>query len=316
MVIVIAILATITIVGFTGIQNRAKASAAQQAASQAAKKVTAYALENGESFPAASGANGADGLAALGITLTGATTYQYSSNNAASPKTYCITATNNNVSYFISNSSPSPRSGGCPGHSQNGGVIITNLFRNPGAVGSAAGFGSWSGATGNSVNTGIVAAPWSNSGSAFRATWPTVAASGSGDVQVILAGNGLAPGVTYTVVSRVKAPARATSIGNQSVYAATGSFSTLARSHATSVGATPNQVITMWVTFTADEAAYAATLRMVQGFTKAANDSIEISDVIIYEGEYNPSINWGWGESENWVWQGTPHNSTSFGPAR
>lgn len=37
-VIVIAILATITIVGFNGIQNRAKNSAAQNQASQVAKK--------------------------------------------------------------------------------------------------------------------------------------------------------------------------------------------------------------------------------------------------------------------------------------
>lgn len=65
-VIVIAILATITIVGFTGIQNRAKSSAVQNQTSQTAKKILAHAAENGDAFP--------DALSAVGINDGGGTT--------------------------------------------------------------------------------------------------------------------------------------------------------------------------------------------------------------------------------------------------
>ena len=50
-VVVIAILAAITIVGFTGIQDRAKQSALQSDVSQAAKKVSLSAVDLNEQYP-------------------------------------------------------------------------------------------------------------------------------------------------------------------------------------------------------------------------------------------------------------------------
>ena len=50
-VVVIAILAAITIVSYNGIQNRAKASAAQTAAEQAGKKLATYAAIKSDMFP-------------------------------------------------------------------------------------------------------------------------------------------------------------------------------------------------------------------------------------------------------------------------
>lgn len=50
-VVVIAILAAITIVGYNGIQNRAKASALQSSLSQQAKKLSVWKIENNDTFP-------------------------------------------------------------------------------------------------------------------------------------------------------------------------------------------------------------------------------------------------------------------------
>ena len=52
MIVVIAILAAISIVAYNGIRERARASAAPSALSQAAKKLSLYAIDNGSAYPA------------------------------------------------------------------------------------------------------------------------------------------------------------------------------------------------------------------------------------------------------------------------
>lgn len=121
-VVVIAILAAITIVAYNGITNRSKASAAATSADQAAKKVIAYAITNSDTYPPS--------LADAGVT-DGSSTYQYRVDNSANPKTFCLTATTSNVSYFVSSASASPSSGACAGHGANGVATVTNLVLNP-----------------------------------------------------------------------------------------------------------------------------------------------------------------------------------------
>ncbi len=148
-IVVIAVLAAITIVAFNGIQDRARASAAQSAASQAVKKVMAYAIDNSDQYPA--------DLSAVGVADSGDTTYQYTSNNAVSPREYCVTATTDDISYYILSTGSTPVSGICPGHNLivwdkadpatapvPAGIIDTSTFRtstaslrfNPGMVGN------------------------------------------------------------------------------------------------------------------------------------------------------------------------------------
>ncbi len=122
-IVVIAVLAAITIVAYNGISNRAKASSAQSAAAQATKKVMAYAVENSDQYPA--------DLASIGVTSSGSTSYQYNVNNSVNPRTYCVTATTSNVSYYESNTSGSPTAGACAGHGVNGVAAITNYALNP-----------------------------------------------------------------------------------------------------------------------------------------------------------------------------------------
>ncbi|MBN9202036.1 MAG: prepilin-type N-terminal cleavage/methylation domain-containing protein [Microbacterium chocolatum] len=110
-VVVIAILAAITIAAYNGIQSRSKQSAAQAAASQAATKIQIYATQNADAYP--------ESLAAAGVS-NGNTSFQYSSDNMAVPRSYCVTATTGNYSYFISSSARNPIAGACEGHGVNG----------------------------------------------------------------------------------------------------------------------------------------------------------------------------------------------------
>lgn len=113
-IVVIAILAAITIVSYNGIANRAKQSAASSAAGQAAKKVLAHAVINADQYPAS--------LSDAGVSNDANTTYEYTFDNTA--KTYCITATFQKVSYYVSNSVSSPTAGLCSGHT--GGAPIAD----------------------------------------------------------------------------------------------------------------------------------------------------------------------------------------------
>jgi len=140
-IVVIGVLAAITIVAFNGVQNRAKQAAAQSAASQINKKLLAYAAQNSDQFP--------PDLAAAGIE-DGATTFQYSFNNAVSPRTFCVTATAGTTSYYSSSTSTTATLGGCPGHGQKGVAPITNLAINPSAESIISGFSA-----NNSVNSVI-----------------------------------------------------------------------------------------------------------------------------------------------------------------
>ncbi len=155
-VVVIAILAAITIVAFNGIQNRANVSAAQTNANQTIKKILAYALENNDSYPTS--------LSTIGINNTGNVSYEYSYSNTV-PRTACVTATVQSISYFGSNSSTQPAAGGCDGHAINGVPAITNYATNPHAV---SGGGAWTNQTPSSGTVSYQATGAQDGGSAYR----------------------------------------------------------------------------------------------------------------------------------------------------
>ncbi len=117
-IVVIAILAAISIVAYTGIQNRARASEASSALTQAKTKLELYKVDNG-TYPTTGNLASADLSDSDG-------TYQYTSDGTS----FCITATAGNVSYKASNTE-SPAEGGCAGHGQGGVAAITNLSINP-----------------------------------------------------------------------------------------------------------------------------------------------------------------------------------------
>jgi prepilin-type N-terminal cleavage/methylation domain-containing protein len=127
-IVVIGILATITIVAFNGVQNRAQAIASQSALSQASKKLAAYLVDS-MTYPADQTAF--NNL----IPNTGATGFQYSAG--ANSTSYCLTATTGTATYKADSINSAPAAGACPGHGVGGVAAISNLATNPGAGSSS-----------------------------------------------------------------------------------------------------------------------------------------------------------------------------------
>ena len=107
-IVVIAILAAITIVAYTGIRQQSEASALATSLKQASQKVLTYAVTNSDQYPAT--------LDAAGVRDQNNITYQYTVDNSGASPTYSLTATaNREKSVYTVNGSPQ-REGIAPGH--------------------------------------------------------------------------------------------------------------------------------------------------------------------------------------------------------
>ncbi len=113
-IVVIGILATIVIVAYNGIEQRAHVAALQSDLKSASSQLGIDNVNNGNYPAAVAAANGGQGLKA-----SPGTTWQYT--YASASNAYCITGTNSGVSYFVSSDNQAPQSGACPGD-VNGGV--------------------------------------------------------------------------------------------------------------------------------------------------------------------------------------------------
>lgn len=318
-VIVIAILAAITIVAYNGIQNRAKASATQTAASQAAKKIQTFAVDNVDTYPEATGTDGIGNFSSLGIPTSGSSTYQYSANNTVTPRTFCVTATTSNVSYYVSNASSTPVLGACPGHGLNGTAAITNLLLNP----------SWENSTTlNAVtaNTSTSSAEvtsstdWSNNGSrSLKVALP--AGSSASDTAATIAGsNGSLSGLgvtfiagrTYSIRATINVPAAQTNPSSRArsiYYANSVDGWQTAAPFVTQAPNTPG-TYTLSTTFTVPLGATWFNIRLYNG-SPAPNGPVYWDSVILAETNTPPIYLDG--NSTNWVWNGTANNATSTG---
>jgi prepilin-type N-terminal cleavage/methylation domain-containing protein len=118
-IVVIGILAAITIVAFNGVSNKAKVATVNSDLNAVSQKLKIDLTLNGN-YPATLAAT--DG--GRGVPASSGTTYQYTVDNSASPKTFCVTAVNGSVAYFITDSGV-PTAGACSGHSLTGTVAPT-----------------------------------------------------------------------------------------------------------------------------------------------------------------------------------------------
>lgn len=106
---VIGILAAIVTVAYTGIAGQARTNALLHSLSETSKSLSLYKISNPEGdFPI--------DLADARVVTNGAITLQYSVDNDVDPKTFCVTATIDDVSYHVSSVDNQPSSGLCPGH--------------------------------------------------------------------------------------------------------------------------------------------------------------------------------------------------------
>ncbi len=290
-VVVIAILAAITIVAYNGIQSRAKASAAQSAAKQAGTKILTYSVQNADQYPS--------DIAAAGLTNTSDTTYQYRVDNSVVPKTFCITVTTQNLSYYVTSIKTSPTEGACEGHGLNGATAITNLIPNP--IPSVQYYGT----------TGSHTLTWYNGTNALGGSGyvTSIANSSNGDGRAFRRDFALQPLTTYTFSAYVRYNSGTTS----NVGAGTIRYDTwggIAGSSGNSCSPTSGSGwCRVYVTFTVPADIPGNTGLML--YTTSTATSIDTSNWMLTEGT---TLNaYADGNTGGWLWNGTPNNSTSSG---
>jgi prepilin-type N-terminal cleavage/methylation domain-containing protein len=114
-IVIIGILATIVIVAYNGIQQKARVASLQSDMSNAASQLEIDNVNNG-TYPVSTAAANSG----VGLKASPGTNWQYTYTSA--DNIYCLTGTNSAVSYFISADNPTPQAGACPGD-VNGGVV-------------------------------------------------------------------------------------------------------------------------------------------------------------------------------------------------
>lgn len=306
-IVVIAILAAISIVAYNGIQGRARASATSSALTQSKKKIALWQVDNGTNSPSCS-----QFYELITGTGTGAScsfdykdiNYQYS--NTSGTAIYCITATSSTTSYKASDTT-SPTQGGCNGHGQGGVGAVTNLATNPNVAGGG-GFGN-AGAAGSSA----VTSGGGYSGSTFMRRTFSVAGSAGLYYGVTSSGNAVPamPGQEYTASAWIRASRPVT------IRAAIDWKDSSGAGLTTHYGSSATANSTDWTRITVTGTAPANAAYMVFTFyntssTWVAGDWEDVDAIMITTGSTVHA--YADGESNNWVWNGTPNNSTSTGP--
>ena len=105
-IVVIAILAAITIVAYTGIQDRAKVSAVSSELSGAARKIASEkAGSTTEQYPTS--------LSAAGVLAQGDVTFSYYVNNVSIPSSFCLTGVQGSYEYHVMSTNTAPSEGTC-----------------------------------------------------------------------------------------------------------------------------------------------------------------------------------------------------------
>ena len=326
-VVVIAILAAITVVAYNGITNRAKASAAASAAGQAAKKIMTYAVINADSYPAS--------LSDVGIS-DGSTSYQYRVENSASAKAFCVTATTQNVSYWASNVTSTPTPGVCAGHAASGQTLVTNLILNPvGPMTSGIAYKvtpQWYGTGGAGNNSQVSSAldgPATGVTSYMRKTW-TTAPTGTSAGAISFAHTGARIPVTAGQSFAASAWMRASWNAGTPIWntiriefydAATGGTMLSSVNGTNESFSQGNWSYQRAVATVPAGASYMVPLSMFQTqydpggvYLPPVGATLDATGFMLTQGATHSA--YADGNTPGWVWNGTPNNSTSTGPAQ
>lgn len=290
-IVIIAILAAISIVAYSGIQNRARASQASSALSQAKKKLELYKIDN-NAYPTTGN------LASAGVSDND-TTYQYTSDGS----TFCLTATAGTISYTATNTT-NPSQGGCAGHGQGGVAAVTNWSQNPSLEG-----GSLSGYDGPNGSTISLSSTRAKDGvSSVLVTLPTTTPA-YGGVNVAYG---------YSVPSNFKA--NTTYAYSAWVYVPTSTVNVMLSAQGPGIASsncnssstsTKNAWVRLTCTFSTSTSGTVA-IYVLNTAASTAGMQFNADSIMFTEG---PAIyNYADGNSSNWIWNGTANNSTSTGP--
>lgn len=288
-IVVIAILAAISIVAYRGVQDRANASSASARVTQVATKLKLYYVEH-ESYPTL--LSEAD--------IQDVSNLQYTVDNVANPKTYCITATTANKSYYQNTTTAAtPTAGGCPGHGVGGVQALTNYVLNPNIANTTAVF------LNNSANASLAV-----SGGAAVATITANPTSVGNGMRFDTGGSA---GNFYSAKLRVRGTGSAV---GRTTYAQLWDSATRARSSDFVLSSSWQDIDVVASTQTT------GAIKLYIYFAGAAGwaigDTVQVTQPAVYQvtgtGQ-QASAGFFSGDSPNWIWNGTPNNSTSTGPA-
>lgn len=300
-IVVIGILAAITVVSYNGVQQRANAATVTSTLTNVAKKMSVDYTLTGSYALTASAVDENRGL------QTGSkVSLQYTSTGS----TYCITGTTAALSYKISNTNQTPVAGGCAGHGIGGVDAITNIIANPGFENGTTGWNT-------SGITAASAPDWFQSGSNSVKLTNTSTAD-TGDMRLsggFAAGfpSGITAGGTYTISATLRMTAPLSG-GHNRAPRVMYFYSTNGSAFTESFGPKANNVAgiqTISHTFTVPANATGVVLGL-GGSSSVIGDAVYYDNVIMTSG--STVYNYADGGSTDWVWNGTPNNSTSTGP--
>jgi prepilin-type N-terminal cleavage/methylation domain-containing protein len=298
-IVVIAILAAIVIIAYTGIQNKAHAAAAQAASNTIAKLLTNNYTTNG-TYP--------NDLSTIyngnPMPTTDGSSYAY--HPGAGNASFCVTVTNGNSSYKVTDTATQPTAGGCPGDGQGGVAPITNLATNPSFETDTSGWASYLyvGAISRVTTTpysgtGRLSAPCNNTGTTPRVT-------------TIL--SNLTAGSTFFVSARVRLDGQAPSYGLLQIKArSAGTEVSIPVSYQPTWA--PDANGWMYLSATVTVPAGSDGLGINPGVVTSATCStgiLGVDTVMITAG--STTQNYADGSSPNWIWNGATNVSTSTGP--
>jgi prepilin-type N-terminal cleavage/methylation domain-containing protein len=299
-IVVIGILAAIIIVAYNGMQQRARTSAVMADLTNSAKKMAIDNVNNGSYALTEAAVDGGKGLP-----TSSGTTYQYHSTGS----TYCVTGTNGNVSYKISDTAAAPSQGGCAGDGQGGVAAITNLATNPSAESVTTGFGYWS-AGGTATFTRPSTGGYSGT-SFMRMVFTAASTSGSGGMYYGNSPEAVQVGTTYSLSGSVR-----TSV-SKTMKACIEWYSSTPALMGTSCSANVTTTANVWTLLTATGqaptgTAWARITFYASGPIWSIGDTLDVDAIMLVQGASSP--NYADGNTSSWIWNGTTNNSTSTGP--
>lgn len=309
-IVVIAILAAISIVVYNGISQRAKASAVQQALSDARSKLAVYTVDNADGYPT--------DIGVLNLPSSGGITYQYSLAGGSPPTGYCMTVATGGVAYYTGKNfsytgasngtinQDSAAEGACPGHDGAGGAAVVNAAKNPSIEADTSALGQPNGSTIARSNVRAQQGAYS-----VLVTMPQNAQGGVVGASIFQETSllTLKPNTTYVVSAYVYVPSATVDIR----LAVQGTARASVENTSSSYTSVKNSWVRIHNTFSTNEEGSIILYLLNRVPTPTAGTQFWADGIMITEG--SGLSGYADGNSPGWVWDGAVNRSSSRGPA-
>jgi len=308
-IIVVGILVVIGRAAYNGVQDQGRLVALKSDLSNAPAALELFRKQ-------AADGNYPVNLDEAKLTKSDGIEFQYWSDATTTPVSYCLTGTVKKTSYYITSDDNRPEPGACRGHGINGVPAIVNLVKNPsfetGGDISATTMSqnSWAGGSGITPVVGSIPTSGAYSGSAFR-RWNL------GGVNTTVGYAYIAAKVPVETESDIVMSFYVRSSTAASISAYLYSYDS-AGAAATNYNGTAVSVAANTWTRVSVSAAIPATgvdtvrpaIRVGTGST-SAGQNIDVDAIMLSVG--TTLYNYRDGNNTNWIWNGTPNDSTSSG---